>query len=339
MRAGEVLAQKYRLGKRLGIGGMGEVWSATHLGTGREFAIKLMHSTASATSRERFIREAKVSSKINHPSVIDIIDVGETDDGSLYMAMELLDGLTLDDVLHAKTPITAADFLTIMVDVVRALSAAHASGVVHRDIKPANIFLHRDRATGLYAPKVLDFGISKIAGNEAVTRVGAVVGSPRYMSPEQTRSSTNVDFRSDLWSLGVVLFEGLTGTFPHEGDSFSSLVVSICTEPPKPIDTMAPHLPEALRAIVRDCLKPLDARVASADQLAARLDAVLPDPSLSRIVLPPAQHPAADAIKTVAALRIRPATATGTYPAAAPNTASGTYPNPTAGPVSTSGTY
>src|SRR5262249_48640070 len=161
-----------------------------HTGTGREFAIKMMHPTASPTSRERFSREARASSKINHPSVIDVFDVGETDDGSLYMAMELLDGLTLDDVLHAGAPISCADFLNIMLDVVRALGAAHAVGIVHRDVKPANIFLHRDRSTGFYAPKVLDFGISKIAGGEGVTRVGAVVGSPRYMSPEQTRSST-----------------------------------------------------------------------------------------------------------------------------------------------------
>jgi serine/threonine protein kinase len=312
MRAGEVLAEKYRLEKRLGLGGMGEVWSVTHTGTGREFAVKLMHahSATSPSARQRFTREARVSAKINHPCVIDVLDVGETDDGCLYLVMELLDGLTLSEAFHGAPPLSIRDFLSIVLDVVGVLDAAHAVGVVHRDIKSSNIFLHRDRATGLFSPKVLDFGISKLAGNAdaSTTKSGAVLGSPRYMSPEQTRSAANVDHRADLWAIGVVLFEGLTGSWPHEGDSFSSLVVAICTIPPISIDQIAPNLPESIRSLVRDCLKPIDSRLASAEALAKRLEVALQDPSLAQIPLPHPRLPPSDVVRAIpTGLLIRPA--------------------------------
>jgi len=279
MRPGDVLEGKYRLERRLGLGGMGEVWSATHLVSGRDFAIKVMHAhaAASVSARQRFSREARVSAKIHHPCVIDLFDVGATEDGGLYLVMELLEGVTLADVFHGTPTLTLHDFVSVMVDTASALVAAHAASIVHRDIKPSNIFLHRDRVTGLYAPKVLDFGISKFTGvhDSNATRAGTVLGSPRYMSPEQTRSAADADARADLWAVGVILFEGLTGTYPHEGDSFSSLVVAICTKPPASIDALAPTMPESLRSIVRDCLKPVDARIPTAAELTARLEAAL----------------------------------------------------------------
>jgi len=294
MKSGEVIQGKYRLDKRLGIGGMGEVWRATHTGTGREFAIKFMHAhvAVSAVARDRFAREARASAQINHPSIVDVFDVGEHEEGNLYLVMELLDGMLLVDALAGDPPLSVRDFLLVMQDVAEALAAAHAAGIVHRDIKPDNIFLHRDRASGTSVPKVLDFGIGKFAGGSSsnATATGTVLGSPRYMSPEQSRSASSVDGRSDLWACGVILFEALTGTWPHEGDSYSSLILTICTTSPASIDQMVPHLPEALRSIVRDCLKPIELRIAGAGELAARLAMVLEDPMLARI---PVAHPLA----------------------------------------------
>lgn len=328
MKAGELVAGKYQLEVRLGIGGMGEVWKAIHAGTGREFALKFMHAhvATSVTARRRFSREARISARIDHPSVIDIFDAGETEDGGLFLAMELLSGVSLADAFHAREPLSVRDLVTLMLDTTRALAAAHAVSIVHRDIKPGNIFLHKDRATGLAAAKILDFGISKLGGDSEHTKTGAVLGSPRYMSPEQTRSAADVDPRSDLWSVGVILFEGLTGTWPHEGDSFSSLVVAICTLPPASIDVAAPGLPEPLRAVVRDCLRPRDQRIASAGELADRLVAVLADPTLAELSLPRPLHPPSDAAKSVSGVRVRPpllTTTAGVVIASTPSVAPG----------------
>ncbi|MFT3766490.1 MAG: protein kinase [Minicystis sp.] len=310
MKSGEIVAGKYRLEVRLGVGGMGEVWKASHTATGRHFALKFMHAHAalSRTARQRFAREARVSAKINHPNVIDIFDVGEVGENILFLAMELLEGVSLADALHAREPLTAQAFLTVMLDTARALAAAHAAMVVHRDVKPGNIFLHRDPETGYASAKILDFGISKLTGidDSHHTKTGAVLGSPRYMSPEQTRSAAGVDHRTDLWSLGVILFEGLTGTWPHDGDSFTSLVVAICTMPPASIDRMAPDLPEGLRSVVRDCLKPIGERVQSAAEIEARLGAVVLDPSLAQLTLPRPRHAPNESVRSVSSVRIRP---------------------------------
>jgi serine/threonine-protein kinase len=310
MKAGEVVADRYRLGARLGIGGMGEVWRATHTGTGRDFALKFMHAHAATSmpARQRFIREARVSAKINHPNVIDIFDVGEVEDGVLFLAMELLEGVSLAEALHQEPPLSVQELLTICIDTARALAAAHAVGVVHRDVKPGNIFLHKDKATGYAVAKILDFGISKAFGvdDSHHTKTGAVLGSPRYMSPEQTRSASDVDHRADLWSMGVILFEGLTGTWPHEGDSFSSLVVAICTVPPLSIDLMVPGLPESVRSIVRGCLRPVEQRIQSADELVERLAAALANPLFAQLPLPRPLHPPSEGAKSTTGVRIRP---------------------------------
>ena len=200
MKAGQVIAGRYRIESRLGVGGMGEVWRAIHTGTGRDFAIKFMHAHAAASenARQRFSREARASAKINHPNIIDVFDVGEMDDGVLYLVMELLDGVALGDAFHADPPISVQDLFSVLLDTSQALAAAHAVGIIHRDIKPANVFLHKDRATGLAFAKVLDFGISKFTGDDVATRTGSILGSPRYMSPEQTRSAAAADARRYL---------------------------------------------------------------------------------------------------------------------------------------------
>ena len=279
MKSGDLIAQKYELVVRVGVGGMGSVWRVAHLSTGRDFAIKFLHPAVATSedSRQRFLQEAKASARINHPNIIDIFDVGETEDGALFLVMELLDGISLGEALRSEPPFNARELLLVLAEVCTALIAAHAVGVIHRDVKPPNIFLHRDRGTGFVSAKVLDFGVSKVlSGDDGVsTHTGSLLGSPRYMSPEQAHSAASADGRSDVWSMGVVLFEALTGRFPHDRDSSNSLVVAIATKPPKPIHSVAPHLPLALRLLVEDCLKPLDQRIDSAGLLLDRLLSVL----------------------------------------------------------------
>src|SRR5579864_8150777 len=164
MEKGQTIAGKYRLNRLLGTGGMASVWSATNVFTEREFAIKFMLPQVARTpeAARRFLLEAKVSARINHPNIIEVIDVGQSDDGSLFLVMELLMGDALDvAVRRDQPPMSVHEFIGYMRDVAIALAAAHRSGVVHRDLKPSNIFLHKDR-DGRIAPKILDFGVSKI---------------------------------------------------------------------------------------------------------------------------------------------------------------------------------
>jgi serine/threonine-protein kinase len=290
VKAGDLVASKYRLRKRLGQGGMGAVWAAEHTQTGRDFAIKFLHPLVAASSedaRRRFLQEARASARVNHANIIDILDVGETEDGSLYLVMELLEGLSLQDALRAEPRFNVRELLLVIADVATALGAAHAAGVIHRDIKPPNIYLHRDRATGFVRTKVLDFGVSKVhADAEGVaTHTGSLLGSPRYMAPEQAISAAAADGRSDIWSVGVVMYEALTGTFPHEGDSSNSLVIAIATKPPRPITDAAPQLPEALRQLVDDCLKPPNERFQKAQGLVERIKQVLEAHDMAEIPL------------------------------------------------------
>ncbi|MFO0678499.1 MAG: serine/threonine-protein kinase [Polyangiaceae bacterium] len=284
MQAGQVIAGKYRLVRLIGTGGMASVWSAINVFTDRKFAIKFMlpQVARNPESAHRFLLEAKVSARINHPNIIEVIDVGQAEDESLFLVMELLEGVSLDAALRRqKPPMLLRDFVTVMLDVARALGAAHASGVIHRDLKPSNIFLHTDRE-GLCVPKVLDFGVSKILEEEtshgaqqSLTVAGTVLGSPLYMSPEQAMGSTNVDGRSDVFAFGGILFEALAGHRAYDATNFNALIVAIATTAPKSIDAAAPTVPEELRAIVRDCMvTDRKTRLGSFDVVASRLAAI-----------------------------------------------------------------
>jgi eukaryotic-like serine/threonine-protein kinase len=260
---------------------MGEVWSAQHAQTGREFAIKFLHSFVahgSDDARHRFLQEARASARVNHPNIIDIFDVGETEDETLYLVMELLDGISLGDAFRAEPPLTARELLVLVSGAALALGAAHAAGIVHRDVKPLNIYLHRDRASGIVRPKVLDFGVSKVAlgtDDGVATQVGSLLGSPRYMAPEQAVSAASAEGRSDIWSLGVILYEALTGRFPHEADSSNAIVIAIATRPPVPVLEVAPHLPPALAATIDACLRPIESRTQRAEDLVEQLKQIL----------------------------------------------------------------
>jgi eukaryotic-like serine/threonine-protein kinase len=280
MEAGQTIAGKYRLNRPLGAGGMASVWSATNVYTDRQFAIKFMLPQVAGTpeAARRFLREAKVSGRINHPNIIEVIDVGQAQDGALFLVMELLSGLSLDAAVRRRNPpMTVRDFLAIMRDVASALGAAHAAGVIHRDLKPTNIFLHTDR-NGKVVPKLLDFGVSKVLeeGREGLTAVGTVLGSPLYMSPEQAMGADGIDGRTDVFAFGAILFEALCGRRAYSGANLHALIVAIATTAPRNIDDLAPELPPTLRALIRECMARDKAqRLASFQVVAERLTAVI----------------------------------------------------------------
>ncbi len=257
---GQVIAGKYRLNSLLGQGGMATVWCATNTFTDRQFAVKFLLPTFAQTpeAAQRFMMEAKVSGRVQHANVIEVIDVGQAEDGSLFLVMELLHGDSLEHVIRKqKPPMLVHDFLSVMLDVARALAAAHRAGVIHRDLKPSNIMIHKDRE-GVAVPKVLDFGVSKFLlegdRDNSLTIAGTVLGSPLYMSPEQAMGLADLDHRTDLFAFGAILFEALCGFRCYDAPNFNALIVTIATTQPKNVDHYAAHLPESLRALVRNCL-------------------------------------------------------------------------------------
>jgi eukaryotic-like serine/threonine-protein kinase len=285
MESGQTIAGKYRLNQLLGAGGMASVWSATNLFTERQVAIKFMLPAVARTQEaaRRFLMEAKVTARIDHPNVIEVMDVGQTEDGTLFLVMELLTGVSLETALKRQQPtMTLYEFSFVMIQVARALAAAHKCGIIHRDLKPTNIFLHKSR-DGVAVPKLLDFGVSKFLDDEgqknhALTVAGTVLGSPLYMSPEQARGESDIDGRTDLFAFGGIMFEALCGTRAYEGANFNQLIVAIATKPPKSIDELAPQMPESLREVVRACLVPeREKRINSLDAVAERLLAALPE--------------------------------------------------------------
>jgi serine/threonine-protein kinase len=247
---GAVFAGKFQLIEMLGRGGMGSVWKAQDLLLGRLIAIKFIRlvrgaddEEAMAEARVRFEREARAAAQIRSRHVVQIYEYGF--DGDVpYIAMELLTGETLSQRLDRMGRLAPADAARIMEQVAKALDPAHAAGIVHRDLKPANIFLAREDNEEVV--KILDFGVAKAAGQDLdgeTTATGRLVGSPYYMSPEQARGSRVLDGRSDLWSIGVILFRALTGQKAFAGDSLGAVMVQILTEPiPRPSE-MAPDLP------------------------------------------------------------------------------------------------
>ena len=292
MESGKVVAGKYRLNQLLGSGGMAEVWSATNTFTERELAIKFMNMQVGKTpeAAARFLKEAKVSARINHPNVIEIHDVGQTEQGQLFLVMELLTGFPLEVALRRQNPpMTVYEFSLTMVEVGDALAAAHKSGIVHRDLKPTNIFLHKVR-DGVAMPKLLDFGVSKFLEddqNHALTIAGTVLGSPLYMSPEQARGDSHLDGRTDVFAFGAILFEALCGYRAYEAKNFNALIVKIATTKPKSIDECAPRVTESLRAVVRGCLEiDLRKRIQTFEEVTGRLRAALPELEASGLRLP-----------------------------------------------------
>jgi serine/threonine-protein kinase len=275
---GVVLAGRYRIEKRLGAGGMGEVYRAVNTVIDRPVAIKVLHRELTRNQEivERFLREAKAAIIVRHPNVVDVLDVLEHE-GVPFIVQELLNGRDLSHYIEAAGGKLGVDeVLPLLIPVVEAVGSAHAKGVVHRDIKPENVFLHE--VEGQVVPKVLDFGISKLtaAGAKRMTSTGTAMGTPAYMSPEQIQGSAEVDARGDVWSFGVVLFEVLSGRLPYESETAGGLFVQICTKVAPKLDTVTSGLPPALVDIVAKCLAPnREQRYASATELARALRAIM----------------------------------------------------------------
>jgi serine/threonine-protein kinase len=258
---GLIVAGRYRLLRKLGQGGMGTVWSARNELIDREVAIKMMRPEAAANpvSLQRFFTEAKASGRLRHPNITEIFDLGQAEDGSPFLVLELLTGEPLDSVLRRVPMLAPVQVLLLAKSIGAGLNVAHTKGIIHRDLKPANIYLHRDPVTLEIIPKILDFGISKVTGPDSLdynaTHTGTVVGSPTYMSPEQARGVSDIDARADVWSVGVLMYKCLTGRAPFNAANYNALMVSIMTEPHQPVQRWVPTVPKVVSDIIDDCLK------------------------------------------------------------------------------------
>jgi serine/threonine-protein kinase len=253
---GRVLAGKYRIDRVLGQGAMGVVVAATNLDLEQSVAIKLMIGGHGAGEHEaRFMREARAAARLRSEHVGRVFDVGRLEGGAPYIVMELLDGQDLAALLRARGPLPVHEAVDYVLQACVGVAEAHAAGIVHRDLKPANLFLTRG-ADKLPVVKVVDFGISKLdAGGVALTQTREMLGSPLYMSPEQIRASSSVDARSDVWALGVVLYELVAGRTPFHAEEIMTLCTRVGFEPPKPLATYLRDAPPNLEAVVFQCLE------------------------------------------------------------------------------------
>ena len=277
---GDVLDGKYRIERLVGEGGMGQVLAATHLGLGQQVAIKIMlaEKASDTDSVERFLREARAVVMLKSSHIARVYDVAKTPAGLPYIVMELLDGKDLVTVLLESGALPYADAVDVILQACDALAEAHGLGIIHRDLKPENFFLSR-RRDGTPHVKLIDFGISKLgieanhkSGRRVVTQENTVLGSPTYMSPEQVRNSKSVDERSDIWSIGVSLYELLTAAEPFGAESIPEIFVNVLTVTPVAPDQLVAEIPPDLSAIVMRCIeKDPAARFQSVGELASAL--------------------------------------------------------------------
>jgi eukaryotic-like serine/threonine-protein kinase len=258
---------RYRVTRRLGSGGMADVWAAEDSQLGRRVALKLLSSRFAADPdfRERFRREASAAAGMQHPNIVSIYDRGEWD-GTSYIAMELVDGRTLKQLIQERGPLPPGMATDLAIEILKALRYAHKRGIVHRDIKPQNVLIDEEGQA-----KVADFGIARVETSE-MTQTGAIVGTVQYVSPEQAQGQP-VSARSDLYSVGVVLYEMLTGQVPFDGEAPVSIALKHVSEPPVPPSQLEPGIPRPLEAVVlRALAKDPARRFASADEFIAALE-------------------------------------------------------------------
>jgi hypothetical protein len=284
---GQILAGKYRVDRVLGVGGMGVVVAAHHLELDARVAIKFLlpETLGNPDAVARFAREARAAVRIRSEHVARVSDVGKLESGAPYMVMEYLEGLDLSGWLSERGPLPFGQAVEFALQASEAIAEAHALGIVHRDLKPANLFVIK-RPDGGLSIKVLDFGISKTTGmggsgsDGAMTKTSAMLGSPLYMSPEQIQSSKDVDARSDIWALGVILYELITGVAPFGGEHMAELIFAIISAQPRPMRSFRPDVPEGLERVIGRCLaKNRAERFASVAEMAGALAPFAPQRS------------------------------------------------------------
>ena len=276
---GDIVAGKYRIERVLGSGGMGVVVAARHIDLDQPVALKfiLPHALAGKGNVERFMREARAAVRLKSEHVARVYDVGRDAEDRPFMVLELLEGMDLATLSKQKGALPVADAVEYVLQACEALVEAHAAGIVHRDLKPQNLFVTR-RLNGTPLLKVLDFGIAKVfgpgaVGQMALTDSAAIIGSPLYMAPEQMRSARTAEVRSDIWALGVILYELLGGQLPFDGETVTEVCIRVVNEDPKPLLALRPALEEPLVAIVMRCLeKEPEGRYHNVSALAAALE-------------------------------------------------------------------
>jgi serine/threonine-protein kinase len=281
--AGVVLDGKYRLTALLGEGGMGFVYAGEHATLGRPLAVKFLRPELAQdpTAMTRLRQEAIASSSIGSPHIVEVLDLGTAPGGMPFIVMEYLRGRTLAALLEAQPVLPVPRIAHILSQALAGLAAAHARGIVHRDLKPENVFLVE--SAGEDFVKLLDFGISKVRGELStsnLTQTGAVLGTPRYMAPEQAAGRRDVDHRADLWAAGVILYRALTGRLPFDAENYNALLAAILMQSPPPPRQLRPDLPPPLEAVILTALaREPDRRFASAEQFRQALQPWQAEPS------------------------------------------------------------
>ncbi|ACY16375.1 serine/threonine protein kinase [Haliangium ochraceum] len=264
----------YKVKSKIGAGGMGAVYLAEHPLIGKKVALKVLHPEFSSQPDvvQRFFHEAKSVNDIQHPNIVDIVDYGVLENGGklVYFIMEFLDGASLSEVIREHAPLAPERALTIALQVADALGACHRSGVIHRDLKPDNIILVRRRHQEDFV-KLLDFGIAKLTGDQKVsvrTRTGVILGTPTYMSPEQCEGEGEVDHRADIYSLGILLYEMVTGQVPFRGETYGQVLMQQLTHYPEPPSSVRGVVPPHVEAVILKTLeKTPDTRFQSMEEL------------------------------------------------------------------------
>jgi len=276
---GDVVGERYEVQKLLGKGGMGAVYLARHRQLHRQVALKVLlpKLATDVVVVRRFIREARAAASIGHPGIVEVFDLGR-DEAGVFLAMERLEGEELLERIRREHPLPLPFVRRIVAEIADAVQAAHEAGIIHRDLKPQNVFLAR-RGRSEDVVKVLDFGIAKLvrghrAPDGAITETGEVFGTPVYMSPEQLRGEKDLDARADVYALGAILYQAITGRMPFSGKSLPELVLRITTEDPTPIAELRSGVPESLvelvaRAMTRDRTERIPTAAALRDALEA----------------------------------------------------------------------
>jgi serine/threonine protein kinase len=294
-RIGTIAAGKYKVLRLLGRGGMGAVYEAQNVSIGKRVALKfvVVDRSAEPSALLRFHREARAVSAVESAHIVQVFDTGETEGGEPFLVMELLHGEDLGTRL-TRGRLAVLDALDLAVQALRGLRRAHAAGIVHRDLKPQNVFLARGDDDRTHV-KIVDFGLSKILGdgapgqlgNSSITQAGTLLGTPLYMSPEQIEAAPDVDHRTDLWSMGAILYEAIAGAPPFVESSYARLVMSICQRDPRPVDELAPGVPPALtRTIARALTRDRAQRFESAEAFLAAILDILPASDRARAAAP-----------------------------------------------------